>query len=165
LLFLSEVPTDFTITVHLFQLVIVESFDDLVNIGVVRKFIATDNVDFGIKRIEVIFGAVVTGIAAISEQLLVEHEAGFKGFGQEVVFHHKYSIHQKRPNRKGENRTRKVGLPNLAVGVAAGRRAKEGGNRSQSRSDNRAQNVKNWCSYGEGASARWPPPHLQKNRK
>jgi len=139
----SEIPTDFTITVHLFQLVIMESFDDLVNIGVVRKLIATDNVDFGIKRIEVIFGAVVTGIAALSEQLLVEHEAGFKGFGQEVVFHHKYSIHQKCPNRKGENRTRKVGLPNHWLGRLEGAMGEAAESTGQNRSDYRSKNAKN----------------------
>ena len=64
-----------------------EGFTDLVDICFVGNFVAGDSIYFGVKGIKVIFGTVVTGVAAIVKQLFVKHEAGFEGFGKKVVFH------------------------------------------------------------------------------
>jgi hypothetical protein len=77
---MSEIPADLTITVHLLKGIIVKSLANVFNIGVIWQFIAADYVNFGVEGVKVIFGAIVTGVAAIVEHLTVELNGCGEGF-------------------------------------------------------------------------------------
>jgi hypothetical protein len=110
----SEVPADFTNTIHLLKGIFVEGFANVSNGSVIRQFITADYQNFSVKVIKILLGTVVTGVASFIEKFAVELEAsgqGLLGEGQgegDFVFH-TFIMAQNATEVKGVNRPERYG--------------------------------------------------------
>jgi hypothetical protein len=105
----SEIPADFTVTIHLLEGIIVEGLADVSNRSVVREFITADYKHFIIEAIESFFITVVSSVAAIIQKLTVELEGSGKSLLGEVGFVHEFIMAQNATEVKGVNRPERYG--------------------------------------------------------